>query len=345
MRSVRVAGLLLRGLAFLGLAGALLWWVLPKVSGASWGELGAALRLVTLRQLALLTGLWALGLLAHSLVLTGALPGLSRRRALTLSLTGSAVANTVPMGGPLAVATNLAMTRVWHVRRSAFAAYTVVTNVWDVVAKLLLPLVALVCLLSAGGLTSRSVVLGAQLAAVGLALVLSLAVAVLASDRVSSVAARALARVAARLLPRRVPDPGAVERVILHTRGVARGVIVRSWLQLSTGMAAYLVLQALLLRACLHVAGAAVPWYAVLAGFAIERLLTVVVVTPGGTGLAEGGAVAVLCALGGAPTEVAVGVLLYRAFIVLLEIPVGGLWLGGWALSRWRAGGGAGQAA
>lgn len=39
---------------------------------------------------------------------------------------------------------------------------------------------------------------------------------------------------------------------------------------------------------------------------------------------------------GGPPVAVAVGVLLYRGFIVLLEIPVGGIWLGGWLLTRER---------
>ncbi|WP_270888169.1 lysylphosphatidylglycerol synthase transmembrane domain-containing protein [Pedococcus sp. 5OH_020] len=337
MRTVRVAGLVTRGMLAASLAVVLLWWTIPRVSGTSWSEVVAALAGVTLSQLMVLTALWALGVVAHSIVLTGAMPGLSRRRALTLNLTGSAVANVVPMGGPLAVATNLAMTRVWHVRRSAFAAYTVVTNIWDVIGKLVLPLVALVCLLVAGGLSSPTLVVGAELAVVALALVVSLVLAALVSDRASSLVARGAGTVAHRLLPSRFRDGEALVAVILHTRAVARDLIVRGWLQLTTGMSAYLVLQALLLGGCLHVAGADLPWPAVLAGFAVERLLTVVVITPGGTGLAEGGAVAVLCAVGGDPTAVAVGVLLYRGFIFLLEIPVGGLWLGGWALTRWCA--------
>ena len=43
--------------------------------------------------------LWVAGLVAHTMTLTAALPGLTHRRALLLSLTGSAVANVLPLGG------------------------------------------------------------------------------------------------------------------------------------------------------------------------------------------------------------------------------------------------------
>lgn len=70
---------------------------------------------------------------------------------------------------------------------------------------------------------------------------------------------------------------------------------------------------------------------AVAAAFAVERVATLLPVTPAGTGPAEAGAVAVLVALGGAPVAAAAGVLLYRLFTVLLEIPVGAIWLAGWS--------------
>jgi hypothetical protein len=41
-------------------------------------------------------------------------------------------------------------------------------------------------------------------------------------------------------------------------------------------------------------------------------------------------------ALGGAPAVMTAGVLLYRGFTYALEIPVGGVWLGGWLLMRRR---------
>ncbi|MEZ5191932.1 MAG: hypothetical protein R2734_05130 [Nocardioides sp.] len=49
--------------------------------------------------------------------LRAALPGLSMRRALTLSLTGSAVANVLPVGGAAGIVLNHRMTRSWPRQR------------------------------------------------------------------------------------------------------------------------------------------------------------------------------------------------------------------------------------
>ena len=73
-----------------------------------------------------------------------------------------------------------------------------------------------------------------------------------------------------------------------------------------------------------------------LAAYAVDRVMSMVFLTPGGTGFAEAGTAAVLVALGGAPAAMAAGVLLYRGFTFALEIPVGGVWLGGWLVARRR---------
>jgi uncharacterized membrane protein YbhN (UPF0104 family) len=80
----------------------------------------------------------------------------------------------------------------------------------------------------------------------------------------------------------------------------------------------------------LHAVGFAISPVQVLAVFALERLLTVLVVTPGGLGVVEVGMTAVLVAFGGNPAAAAAGVVLFRAFTMALEIPVGGALLLGW---------------
>ena len=284
-------------------------------------------------QLVGLTRLWVLGLVAHSFVLTGALPGLTRRRALTLSLTGSAVANVTPVGGALGVAVNWAMVRAWQVRRSTFAAYTVVTNIWDVVAKLTCP-----CWPSSPSWARRTGEPGAAgrcgrcggCAGGG------------HRSRGSSprqrargrLAGRGLSAVAHRAMRRRFPDRVGSQRRHPRDPQHSSGGDHGRWPQLTAGMSAYLVLQARSCGPACTSPGQRFPWYAVVAGFAVERLLTLVVLTPGGTGTADWGVVATLVALGGDPVTVAVGALLYRGFTFLLEIPVGGMWLGGWLLTR-----------
>jgi uncharacterized membrane protein YbhN (UPF0104 family) len=261
--------------------------------------------------LAGLVVLWLAGLVAHTVTLTAALPGLTHRRALLLSLTGSAVANVLPLGGVAGVALNYRMTRRWGFAPAAFASYTVVTNLWDILGKLLLP-VLVIPLLVLGlplGAGLRQLVIGAVVA---LPLVGAVAAAVLARPRV-------LGRLGRRC-----------ERVRAHVAGV----VASAWQRLSLGMAAYLLLLFVLLASCLTVTGAGVPPAFVLIGFCVERLTTLVGLTPGGLGLVEVGlAGALLLAPGADAAGVAAGTLLYRALTFGLEIPVGGLLLAGWT---WR---------
>jgi uncharacterized membrane protein YbhN (UPF0104 family) len=326
-----------KALAALTLGAAVLWWLLPRTSGVSWSAVAHLIGGIAPHRLAGLAALWACGLLVHSFVLTGALPGLSRRRALTLSLTGSAVSNVAPMGGALGVALNCSMARTWRFRDRSFAAYLVVTNVWDVLAKLALPLVALVGLLTAGGLPTRGLRTGAIGASALLLVLVAVGVTVLRSDRMAAAVAGFVAVLVRRVLPRAGAERGnRLAEALLQTRQRIRGVVARTWPQLTLGMAGYLTSLAALMWACLHAAGAPVPVYAVLAGLAVERLLSLSPITPGGTGLAEAGTAGTLVALGASPLPVVAGVLLYRAFTFVLEIPVGGLWLGLWLLLRAR---------
>ena len=328
----------LRLVAAIAVIGAMFGWAVPALAGAKWSEIGGVLGGVDAPQLLALALIWVAGLVAHSFVLTGALPGLSRRRALTLSLTGSAVSNVAPMGGALGVATNLAMVRAWRFRETAFAAFTIVTNIWDVLAKLLLPVLALTALLLAGHSTGHLVRTTAAGAVLLLVAALGAVVGALRSERATSRSVGAVVAVLRVLLRGRGERwlQGAT-RSVLETRSQVCAVASRTWPQLTAGMGTYVLLQGVLLWGCLHVVGATVPWYAVLAAFAVERLLSLAVLTPGGMGTAEAGTVAALVALGGDPLAVTSGVLLYRGFIFLLEIPVGGVWLGGWLVARSRA--------
>jgi uncharacterized membrane protein YbhN (UPF0104 family) len=328
-----------RGLAASALAVALLWWGIPKITGATWSAISDTMRVVTWPEIAVLAGLWIAGLVAHSFVLTGALPGLTWRRALTLNLTGSAVSNVAPLGGALGVATNLVMVRAWSFKDSAFAVFTLVTNVWDVLAKLVLPIVAVTVLFLVGGVAGHALNVAAVVAVVFLLLVVIVGVVGLASDTVSRVLARGLARMAHRVLPARLASRAeGLEDAVVSARDHTRSIVRQRWPQLTAGMASYVVLQAVLMWLSLHVVGADLGFSAVLAGFAVERFLTLAMLTPGGAGIAEAATVATLVALGGDPLTVAAGVLIYRGFTFLLEIPVGGLWLGGWLISRARRG-------
>jgi uncharacterized membrane protein YbhN (UPF0104 family) len=102
-------------------------------------------------------------------------------------------------------------------------------------------------------------------------------------------------------------------------------------------MAAFLGAQAFLQWLCLRMLGSGLSPVQVFAGFAFGRLLTSLVVTPGGVGISETGAAGLLVAFGGDPDVTASGVLLFGGFAYFLEIWAGGAGYAMWALRRsWR---------
>jgi hypothetical protein len=99
---------------------------------------------------------WIVGLYVHAIVLAASVPGLTRLRALTLNLSGSAVSSVLPVGGVAGAALNLSMTRSWGHSRLDFARFVVVSKACDIVARLLMPAVALAALLGSGVLSPAS---------------------------------------------------------------------------------------------------------------------------------------------------------------------------------------------
>lgn len=329
------AWVVVRGVAVVALVVLLIDQVLPRVAGVSWLAVRETLGQVTSREAAVLLAVWAGGLLLHTFTLTAALPGLTHRRALLLSLTGSAAANVLPVGGAVGVALNYKMTRSWGHDRLAFAVYTVITNVWDVAAKLFVLVLALpVLLMSAFTLSSlpqwllRPVLFGVP----SLALVLLAVVGVAAHAPTSVKVAAALDRGWA-LVRRRAAGAGPGSR-LLALRQDCAGLVSRRWPLLTFGMLAYTSGLGLLFILCLRIVGVDLALPAVLLAFVAERALTLAALTPGGAGVVEVGVAAVLTALGGDPAAVVGGVLLYRLFTFGIEIPVGGLGIVGW---WWRS--------
>jgi len=325
------------GRSLLSIAGvaALLVVVVPLVAGAPWGQVVAALTTVPVLELGGLALLWLAGLYAHTFTLTAALPRLTHRRALALSLTGSAISNVLPFGGAAGIALNYRMTRTWGFDRPAFAAYTVVTNVWDVLVKLCLPVLALAGLVLSGQATAGRLVTEAMLATGLLAMVALVGAVVLASDRAAVAVGAWVDRVLAGLL--RVVRVGREVRVgaaLLRVRAECRSLVRTGWPRLTTGIVTYTASLAVLLWGCLHVTGAGLPLAVVFAGFALERVLTLAGITPGGAGVVEVGLSGLLIAAGGDPVGTVAGTLLYRAFTYGLEIPVGGVGLAAWLWSH-----------
>ncbi len=310
---------------------------LPAVSGARWDETGAALGEVGSTELVLLVALWAAGLWVHTPSLTAALPGLSHRRALLLNLSGSFVSNLLPLGGAVGTVVNWRMARAWGFGGNAFARWAMLTNVADTVVKVALPGLVL-CWVAMSGAVAGGVMGAAAAVGTGLLGVLVLGVGLVArDDRAVRWAGGRADAVAARV--RWVPSApeGYGERAAGFRRDSTR-LVRAGWGWMLGGKLAYAALQAVLLWACLRAVGGQVEPVVVACAFAVERVLSMLVLTPGAVGAVEVGMVGMLGTFGTAPAVAVAGVLVYRALVVGMEVPVGGLALFGWCALRRRAG-------
>ena len=318
--------------------GLLFAFVLPRVTGADGHQVLAHLSHLNAGQLVGLVVVWIAGLWAYTWVLCGSLPGLTHAQALTVNLAGSSVSNLVPFGGAVGIGVTFAMTASWGFRPALVTLSTLVTGLWNVLAKLALPLLALVGLLVTADVADHRLVVASAVAATVLAVMVATMVAALSSERFARWAAVVAEAVGVRLLHllhrhREVHW----DRAVLDFRHRTRGLLRTAALRMTLGMVAYALLQAVLAWQCLHAVGSTLSVAEVFAGYAFGRLLTSVVATPSGVGIAETGSAALLVAFGGDPATSTAGVLLFSLFTYLIEIPIGGVgWLA-WALyTTWR---------
>lgn len=324
--------------ATLSLAGAaLLLLVLPRVVGTHWGEVGHVLRGLSALDVLMLSGVWALGLIAYTLVQAAALPGLGHGRALVLNLAGSMVANALPLGGIVSISVNLAMVRSWTLTTASFVRFAALTQLLNVVTKLALPAVALTMVCCTDLVPGPSLVWAAAASVALLAVAVAGLGAIVGADR-AALAAGGLVQPAVSLIWRLARRRGAPD-----TRGAARELRLRTadllragWRRMALGLVSYSALQFLLFALALRMVGSHAPLVALFAAFAIERAFTLVPITPGGVGIAETMSTLLLVALGADPVVSAAGVVLYRAFAFFFEMPCGFVALVGWWARRAR---------
>jgi putative heme transporter len=303
---------------------------------ASYRSVWASVGAMTWPQVLLVAGAAAASMVSTWIMICSVLPSIRLHEAAVVNLGSNAVANTLPAGGALAMGVSWAMLSSWGVSTADYVLYTLVSGIWNVFARLGLPLLALLVLVTAtrpgAGLIAA--------AAVGLALLVALAAGLallMRSESFALCAGRALqpvfalaARVARR--PACADLPGA----LLGFRDRAGALIdARGWRITAATAASNLTLWLVLLAALrgIGLTQAQVPWQTTLAAFAFVRLLTVLPITPGGLGITELGLIAVLAAGAGhrATAQVTAAVLLYRAVTYLPPIPLGAI-----ACLTWR---------
>ncbi len=308
---------------------------LPWFVGVSWHAIGADVAGVPLPLLGGLVVLWFAGLLVHLPVLQAAMPGLGMRQALRLNLSGSAISNIFPVGGPAGMGLGYAMARSWGFNREAFTSYTVTTNLWNAVGKFTvgLAVLAVAALLDVGLPSALGVIVLS--ASVFMAAAAGVVLMTFRTEKATATAGGLLDRLHRAVRPHSASDMWSTW--LLASRRELATSVRRGWKVMTAGVLTYLTMQAALLFACLSVVGAGTSVSVVAIAFAFERLISLAPITPGATGMAELGTVAALHSFGVDPVTAAAGVLLYRTLMFAVEIPIGGMLTLQWLRSRRRS--------
>ena len=317
----------------LGLAAALLIWGLPHFAKTTWADIWGVIQTVPVShalgyQLLMLLGLWC-----YTFTFTGSLPGLTHSKALVVNLCGSSVSNLLPGGGAVGLAATYAICRSWGFSRRATSTSVIVTGVWNVLARIALPVLAIAALWF-GGVVLPDALTDLAVAGMitGLA-ILGALISIMASERAAQAIGRGLDAVVGPLIRRRgTGSTMSISELVHDLRARIKDVVGHGWWSMSLGMvgffAAYFVLFVLIMRGT----GVTLPLNLLFAAFAIGRLLTTIGVTPGGVGVTETATSAVLVAWGADPAGATAGVVLFSIFTHLMEVPLGAL---GWLL--WTA--------
>jgi uncharacterized membrane protein YbhN (UPF0104 family) len=250
------------------------------------------------------------------------------------------VSNVVPFGGAVGVGATYAIELSWGFSMPTVTLSILVSGVWNVFAKLGMPVIALVLLLATGRATGGLVVptVIGLIALIGATTVLALVMRSEAlATKVGALGQRVVTPVSRWLRRSSAPD---VTAALLEFRHSSIGLLRTRWWHLTLWVIVYNFGQFLLLLACVRAVGEgadALGWIEVFAAFSFARLLETIPFTPSGVGFVETGAVAALIGFGGSDAACAAAVFLFRGFTYLAEIPVGaGGWVV-WATKRsWR---------
>jgi putative heme transporter len=315
----------------LALAAFLLVWGLPHFGHTTWGDVWGILERIPTTTVLLLLGGVVVGLYCYTFTLTGSMRGLRHWQALIVNVAGSSVGNLLPGGGAVGLAATYTICRSWGFSRREISTSAIVTGVWNVLARIALPLIAIVSLFAGSDPDVPRALRDAAVAgAVSGSVILATFVAVLASERSAILVGRGVDRMLGRLWTRRTMS---VKALVIDLRSRINDVVRTGWLRMTFGLAGFFGVYYLLFLLCMHTVGVHLFYGQLFAAYAIGRLATAVGVTPGGLGVTESVTVAALVAWGAGHPEAVAGAVLFSVFTHVMEVPLGALgWLA-WSLS------------
>ena len=299
-------------------------FVLPRI--ADYRDVWGVVKSLSWTDVALLLGATLLNLATFAPPWMAALPGLRFRQAFVVTQASTASTYIAPAGVAVGMALSYAMLRAWGFAGSAVGLAVAVTGLWNQLAMLAFPTVALALLaLSGDGHAALDTI-----AVIGLAIFVTVVVAFSAglstprlARRIGDLAARGVSW--ARGLIRKGPVRWDGESFV-RFRGRTNRLLRSRWhvLTLATLAGQLTVFLVLLVSLrVLGVSGGEVSAVEAFAAWALVRLLGSIPITPGGLGVVELGLTTALVGFGGSQVEVVAAVLVYRVMTMVPTLVIG----------------------
>lgn len=320
-------------------------FVLPKV--ADYRAIVDYIGDISLKDWLILGAISLWFLFAYPIVLTTAMRSLKLREAFVNHMAGTAVTNSLPGGGALALGLNYAMYLSWGFTPESVSAGLLAAGVWDWYARIALPILAVVVIALFGQAVGWmwAVSIGGTL---WVAFSVWLLVKVLRSDSFAESVAGWVARIVERVASWIHREPPDTYTAVLQFRTDLRSVLSTQAGKLTLATIGNHMAMASLYTASIYAVGVTtddipIPW--VVLSFALGRFLVMIPVSPGGLGLVDLGWIGLLTlgwqtANPGEPVDtdlIAAGVLLFRALSLFPPIPIGmGTWIFWRANRSWR---------
>ena len=307
-------------------------FILPRI--ADYRSVLDVVRDLDWQDWALMAGAVVLNLATFPPPWMAALPGLGYRDAMAMTQASTALSIVSPAGAAVGMGASYSMLRSWKFATSAVALAVAIAGLWNQLANLAFPVVALGLLTLVDednpGLRTAALIgfVVLMVAITAFALVLSRAER---AQRIGDLAARLANRVL-RVVRRGPVGWGGESFARFRTQ--ALGLLRRRWHVITLATLAGHLTVFLLLLVCLRVTGVTGSEITAIEAFAawsLIRILGVLPLTPAGVGIVEVGLTGALVAFGAPNAEAVAATLLYRALTVLPTLALGLL-----AAATWR---------
>ena len=128
------------------LVAAIFVFAIPRF--ASYRSVQSSVGAMTWPQVLLVAAAAVASMATTWVMICSVLPSIRLREAAAVNLGSNAVANTLPAGGALAMGVSWAMLSSWGVSTAEYVLYTLVSGIWNVFARLGLPVLALLVLVT-----------------------------------------------------------------------------------------------------------------------------------------------------------------------------------------------------